>query len=281
MIAAVYDWSGFYVGLNGGGGWSGKCWDIVTNILGAPVVPPVSEGCHTASGAVAGGQFGYRWQTGAWVFGVEAQGDLADLSGSNGPSLLTGCGGSNRSKIDAIGLFAGQVGYAWDNVLLYVKGGVIGVSDKYEGFTTATSFVFDRASETRWNGAVGAGLDFGVTPNIVLGVDYVHGFMGTRDNSFTFNAADSHAPIAFVRTSTSSPRASATNSAAPSSRNTDSARRALNTERPVSRRPFCLVVPRNSAHPLRLHIAYFCRGCGFSATALCDDFALYGPATSN
>jgi outer membrane immunogenic protein len=187
MIAAVYDWSGFYVGLNGGGGWSGKCWDIVTNILGAPVVPPVSEGCHTASGAVAGGQFGYRWQTGAWVFGVEAQGDWADLSGSNGPSLLVGGGGSNRSKIDAIGLFTGQVGYAWNNVLLYVKGGVMGVNDKYEGFITATGFVFDHASETRWNGAVGAGLDFGVTSNIVLGVDYVHGFMGSRDNSFTFN----------------------------------------------------------------------------------------------
>jgi outer membrane immunogenic protein len=148
MIAAVYDWSGFYIGLNGGGGWSGKCWDIVTNILGAPVIPPVSEGCHTASGAVAGGQFGYRWQAGAWVFGVEAQGDWADLSGSNGPSLLVGGGGSNRSKIDAIALFTGQVGYAWDNVLLYVKGGVIGVSDKYEGFITATGFVFDRASET-------------------------------------------------------------------------------------------------------------------------------------
>ena len=187
MIAAVYDWSGFYVGLNGGGGWSGKCWDIVTNILGAPVVPPVSEGCHTASGAVAGGQFGYRWQTGAWVFGVEAQGDWADLSGSNGPSLLVGGGGSNRSKIDAIGLFTGQVGYAWNNVLFYVKGGVMGVNDKYEGFITATGFVFDHASETRWNGAVGAGLDFGVTSNIVLGVDYVHGFMGSRDNSFTFN----------------------------------------------------------------------------------------------
>jgi outer membrane immunogenic protein len=98
-----------------------------------------------------------------------------------------GGGGSNRSKIDAIGLFTGQVGYAWNNVLLYVKGGVMGVNDKYEGFITATGFVFDHASETRWNGAVGAGLDFGVTSNIVLGVDYVHGFMGSRDNSFTFN----------------------------------------------------------------------------------------------
>lgn len=184
-MVAMYDWSGFYVGLNGGGGWSRKCWDIVTNILGAPVVPAVSEGCHTATGALAGGQFGYRWQTGAWVFGVEAQGDWANLSGSNGPNLLAGGGGSDRSRIDAIGLFTGQIGYAWNNVLFYVKGGVMGVRDRYEGFITATGFVFDRASETRWNGAVGAGLDFGVTPNIVIGVDYVHGFMGSRVNNFT------------------------------------------------------------------------------------------------
>ncbi len=66
----------------------------------------------------------------------------------------------------------GQVGYAWSNVLFYAKGGAMVVSDKYEGFTTATGFVFDRANETRWGGAVGAGLDFGVTPNIVVGVDY-------------------------------------------------------------------------------------------------------------
>jgi len=184
-MVAAYDWSGFYIGLNGGGGWSRKCWDIVTNILGAPVVPAVSEGCHTATGALAGGQFGYRWQTGAWVFGVEAQGDWANLRGSNGPTLFAGGGGSDRSKIDAIGLFTGQVGYAWNNVLFYVKGGVMGVNDKYEGFITATGFVFDRASETRWNGAVGAGLDFGVTSNIVVGVDYMHGFMGSRVNNFT------------------------------------------------------------------------------------------------
>ena len=186
MTTAAYDWSGFYIGLNGGGGWSGKCWDLVTNILGAPVVPAASEGCHTATGAVAGGQFGYRWQAGAWVFGLEAQGDWANLTGSNGPSLLAGGGGSDRSTIDAIGLFTGQVGYAWNNVLFYVKGGAIATHDNYEGFITATGFVFDRASETRWGGAVGAGLDFGVTQNIVVGIDYVHGFMGSRTNSFAF-----------------------------------------------------------------------------------------------
>ena len=184
-IVAVYDWSGFYIGVNGGGGSSHKCWDIVTNVLGQPVAPPTSEGCHDATGAVAGGQAGYRWQSASWVFGVEAQGDWANLRGSNSPTLLQGAVGGDRTKIDAIGIFTGQVGYAWNNVLLYVKGGAIGVSDKYEGYFVATGVVFDRASETRWGGAVGAGLDFGITPNVVLGVDYVHGFMGSRDLVFT------------------------------------------------------------------------------------------------
>ena len=188
MVAAVYDWSGFYIGLNGGGGSSHKCWDIVTNILGAAVNPPVSDGgCHNATGAVAGGQFGYRWQTGAWVFGVEAQGDWANLRGSSSPNLLQGAVGGNRSKIDALGIFTGQVGYAWNNVLFYVKGGAMGANDKYEGFIAATGALSDRASETRWGGAVGAGLDFGITPNVVFGVDYMHGFMGSRDLSFVFN----------------------------------------------------------------------------------------------
>lgn len=180
-IAAMYDWSGFYIGVNGGGGWSRNCWDIVTNVFGAPVVPAAPEGCHTATGAVAGGQLGYRWQSGAWVFGLEGQGDWANLSGSNGPSLLAGGGGSDRTKIDALGLVTGQVGYAWSNVLFYVKGGGMVARDKYEGFFTATGGVFDKASETRWGGAVGAGLDFGVAPNVVVGVDYVHGFMGSRN----------------------------------------------------------------------------------------------------
>ena len=185
MIAAVYDWSGFYIGLNGGGGWSHKCWDVVTNVLGQPVNPPASEGCHNATGAVAGGQVGYRWQSAAWVFGVEAQGDWANLTGSNSPSPLQNAVGGDRTKIDSLGIFTGQVGYAWNNVLLYVKGGAMVARDKYEGYFVNTGVVFDRASETRWGGAIGAGLDFGITPNIVLGFDYVHGFMGSRDLTFT------------------------------------------------------------------------------------------------
>ena len=44
MIAAVYDWSGFYIGANGGGAWSRNCWDIV------PVVPgPLSRAAASGS----------------------------------------------------------------------------------------------------------------------------------------------------------------------------------------------------------------------------------------
>ena len=188
MIAAAYDWSGFYIGLNGGGASSRKCWDNNSlNFFGFIIQnnPAVAEGCHDATGGVVGGQVGYRWQAGTWVFGLEAQGDWANLRGTNvsiHPLLL---GTTNRSKIDAVGLFTGQIGYAVNNVLFYVKGGAIVVNDKYEGLITATGAVFDSASETRWGGAVGVGLDYGVTPNIVLGIDYMHGFMGSRDITLT------------------------------------------------------------------------------------------------
>src|SRR5258708_2195006 len=122
MAAAIYDWTGFYIALTGGGGSSHKCWDIVA-VPAGPVTG--TEGCHDATGGTAGGQIGYRWQSSAWVFGLEAQGDWADLRGSqvnNAIFLLTPGDVTNRSKIDAFGLFTGQVGYAWSNILFYVKG---------------------------------------------------------------------------------------------------------------------------------------------------------------
>ena len=66
---------------------SRKCWDIApitTVIIGGSASPfPVAEGCHDASGGTVGGQIGYRWQAGTWVFGLEAQGNWADLTGSS------------------------------------------------------------------------------------------------------------------------------------------------------------------------------------------------------
>jgi outer membrane immunogenic protein len=186
VTAPFYNWSGFYIGINGGGGSSHKCWDITT-VAGIPVSPSVAEGCHNATGGLVGGQIGYRWMSGPVVFGLEAQGDWADLKGSNlsSPAALTPAV-TNQSRIDGIGLFTGQVGYAWNNVLWYLKGGGAVTHDKYNGLVSGTGFVIDSASETRWGGAVGTGLEFGFAPNWSVAVEYDHLFMGNR--SLTFNA---------------------------------------------------------------------------------------------
>ena len=124
--AAIYDWSGFYVGLNAGGGSSHNCWDT-TNVLGCSHLPAAAKAATMRPARLAGGQIGFRWQSGSWVFGVEAQGDWANLKGSNASIPVAALLGvpalTNQTKIDAIGLFTGQVGYAWNNVLFYVKGG--------------------------------------------------------------------------------------------------------------------------------------------------------------
>lgn len=179
-MVALYNWGGFYIGGNAGGGWAHKCWDLV-NLLGAPLPVAVAEGCHDATGATVGGQVGYRWQASNWVFGLEAQGNWANFRGSNLDLINPAV--TNRTTVDALGLFTGQVGYAWNNVLWYVKGGAAVTRDKYEGLFTATGIVGDRGTETRWGGVVGTGLEFGFAPNWSLAIEYDHLFMGTRDVS--------------------------------------------------------------------------------------------------
>ena len=68
-------------------------------------------------------------------------------------------------------------------MLWYVKGGAAVTHAKYNG--TVVGVVLDSASETRWGGAVGTGLEFGFAPNWSVAIEYDHLFMGKRNNSFT------------------------------------------------------------------------------------------------
>jgi outer membrane immunogenic protein len=184
MIAATYDWSGFYWGGNGGWGSSRNCWDLVTP-AGTFIA---SEGCHNATGGVAGGQLGFRTQSSAWVFGLEAQGDWVGLRGSKvSDTFFLAVPGdiTNRSRIDAFGLFTGQVGYAWGSTLFYVKGGLAVTTARYNDIVTATGLIAATASDTRAGGAVGAGLEYGFLPNWSVAVEYDHLFMGSRDLAFS------------------------------------------------------------------------------------------------
>ena len=173
MIAAIYDWSGFYIGANAGWGSARDSWNTLAGF---------DLGSHDATGAVAGGQIGYRWQAASWVFGLEAQGNWADLSGSH---IEINGTFNDHSKLTAFGLFTGQVGYAWNNALLYVKGGAAVTSTKYDAYTVAASISTN--DQTRWGGTVGVGMEYGFAPNWSVGVEYNHIFISRFDTNF-YNA---------------------------------------------------------------------------------------------
>src|SRR3954452_21735474 len=136
MVAPIYDWTGFYIGANGGWAESRQCLDFFDRFGTA-----FATGCNKRSGGVIGGQLGYRWQANQVVFGLEAQGDWADLS--NTRVTLFDQFLSTRVKTDAIGLFTGQLGWAWNASLLYVKGGAdvtnnnLNVFDNFTGLGLA------------------------------------------------------------------------------------------------------------------------------------------------
>lgn len=174
LASPVYDWSGWYVGINGGGGWAHDCFtapDLVT-----------ADGCHSASGGVVGGQFGWRTQTGWLVWGLDFQGDWADIKGS---SIGTATAFVNTSKTTNFGIFSATAGYAVNNVLLYAKGG-----GAWTGNTFGSPTIPDTITETRWGAALGAGLEYGLTQNWTIGVEWDHLFMGAVNETLSTGRPD-------------------------------------------------------------------------------------------
>jgi len=175
VAAPIYDWSGLYVGVNAGGGWSHNCF-TVTEIQR-------DLGCHDATGGTIGGQVGYRWQLGAWVLGVEGQGNWASFGGRHDPF---GTGEfAIGSKADSFGLFTGQVGHTWGNSLLYLKGGAAVVHNSFDFWNgpnrAPAGAPLATFGDTRWGGTIGAGFEYGLSANWTLGVEYDHIFLSRRD----------------------------------------------------------------------------------------------------
>jgi outer membrane immunogenic protein len=178
IMAPIYDWTGFYIGGNGGWGESHSCVDFF-NATGIDF----ADGCRSRSGGLIGGQLGYRWQASQWVFGLEAQGDWADLSNTR-LSIINPLF-STRTKTDGIGLFTGQIGYAWNASLFYFKGGAAVTDNRFSILSTLTGTELAAASATRWGGTVGVGWEYGFAPNWSAGIEYDHLFMGNSNNSFS------------------------------------------------------------------------------------------------
>ena len=92
---------------------------------------------------------------------------------------------STRTQTDGIGLFTGQIGYAWNASLFYVRGGAAVTSNRFSILDTPTGVEMAAARATRWGGTVGVGWEYGFAPNWSFGIEYDHLFMGDANNTFT------------------------------------------------------------------------------------------------
>jgi outer membrane immunogenic protein len=152
----IYNWTGLYVGINGGGAFGRSRWD--------------STGGFDTSGGMVGGTVGYNWQFGTWVLGIEGDIDWADIKGSKGTAL---CPGGCSTENTWLGTARGRLGYAFDRWMPYITGGAA------FGDLTANNPGFPGASNTQVGWAAGAGVEFAIAGNWTAKVEYLHYDLGS------------------------------------------------------------------------------------------------------
>jgi outer membrane immunogenic protein len=211
-----FNWTGFYVGGNFGGGWATSDFSGTTLFTtGGVTTPSTFSGSDSLSGILGGGQIGFNYEfPNSIVIGLEADGDWADISGStstcsSSAGVTTGCS-TNNVKIEDFGTLRGRLGYAWSNVLLYGSGGWAWGGSKTTsslncvGATCpATTTTFTGGNSTSsvaasgW--AAGAGLEWAFTRNWTVRFEYLHlQFNGVGEN---FNSFGTVGGVPFTSTS--------------------------------------------------------------------------------
>lgn len=153
----AFTWTGFYVGANAGYGFGNVNANGFANV-------------GDLDGFVGGGQVGYNYQMGQFVVGLEADLQGADLSSGSNLGLI-------RVKTDYFGTVRARVGVAFDRFMPYITGGWA-----YGNVKTSIPGLGFSADRTHTGGyAVGAGLEYAVTNNIVAGVEYLYVDLGEKN----------------------------------------------------------------------------------------------------
>jgi outer membrane immunogenic protein len=191
VAAPLPSWTGFYIGINGGGGW-GSVDPSVSNIgpnsfFALANIPAVvgngSQGFNT-SGALAGGQFGYLYQTGRAILGVEASFDWTNLRGSRtiGPTLYPVNAPDNftwnlRGSSDFMAMLLGRIGFDMGTWYPYLTGGAAVAHLKYSANYVETFYptnVTNSFSHDTFGWVVGGGAEFRVWQNWMIRGEYLH-----------------------------------------------------------------------------------------------------------
>jgi len=162
-VAPIYNWTGFYIG--GHVGWAQAEHDVSFD----PIFGFGGRSFDTGSadGFLGGGQVGFNYQVGQFVFGVEGQFSWTDLSRRDDFGIA---GLSLDRDINWLATIAGRFGVAFGNALLYGKGGVAFMD--WSATACVAGFGCGTASDTETGWMVGVGLEYGFTPNWSAKIEY-------------------------------------------------------------------------------------------------------------
>jgi outer membrane immunogenic protein len=188
LVTPVASWTGFYAGVNVGGGWSNTGVDYGTN---DPIMPllfalgvdlPANGDRIRSSGVLGGVQIGYNYQFApTWVAGIEADFQFSDISGSGTTPYAGGVVVSSANQdIKSFGTVRARLGYlATDTLLVYATGGFAYAQLNNDVAMNiapgAGLFVFDAANGTSTNCGFGfpttcfTGSSNGLTPGWTAG----------------------------------------------------------------------------------------------------------------
>jgi outer membrane immunogenic protein len=202
--AVVYDWTGFYIGGNAGYSWGRASTDGVisgtqsvsefrtagpTLLPGFPVTTTLGSvplsGRSNVNGFIGGGQIGYNWQRGTWLFGLEADFQGSDERGSGDVCIVAGCPAGSTAftanyKLDWFGTARGRIGFLpAARVLLYATGGLayghFGANIPADPTTTWGA--------TRAGWTVGAGAEAAIDNNWSVKLEYLYMDLGDVGSS--------------------------------------------------------------------------------------------------
>ena len=201
--AIVYDWTGFYIGGNVGYSWGRARTDgslagtqnvstfvAFNGVLASSVTTPLGTlplwGRSNVNGVIGGGQAGYNWQRGTWLFGVEGDLQGSGERGSSDVCFAVGCPpGSTfltaNYKLDWFGTARGRVGFLpTDRVLLYATGGLA------YGEVSATAPLIPLSwGSTRAGWTVGAGAEAAIDQHWSVKLEYLYMDLGNFGSGTT------------------------------------------------------------------------------------------------
>jgi outer membrane immunogenic protein len=177
-VAAVYDWTGYYIGTNVGYSFGTASTNGTRTSTAAPTLLPLTDS-STIKGIIGGGQLGYNWQRGSWVYGLEADLQFSNEHATGSVCTAVGCPAGSfvftrDYKLDWFGTARGRIGYLpAERILLYATGGLA-----YGNFSGSS---WTLPMNMGWT--VGAGAEAALGNNWSFKVEYLYMDLGNVGGS--------------------------------------------------------------------------------------------------